>query len=175
MEVSAIFVTCWQVLKSRKLRRETLYILAEWETKLNNHSSAQSGSTETACEPTRKKNSVCTSTRGSRYGEIYTMNALEKALQTNSTPLLLFAALKDLSGENISFLNYVRDWKADWSPSTDRFKVLKQPQVKRLQGEALRRYQFNAAVQIYVTLIFQSTCHSSTEKSLELCSTPPHL
>jgi hypothetical protein len=55
MEVSAIFVTCWQVLKSRKLRRETLYILAEWETKLNNHSSAQSGSTETACEPTRKK------------------------------------------------------------------------------------------------------------------------
>ena len=53
------------------------------------------------------------------------MNALEKALQTNSTSLLLFAALKDFSGENISVLDRVRDWKADWSPSTDRFKVLK--------------------------------------------------
>jgi len=125
MEVLAIMVTCWQVLKSRKLRRETLYILAEWETQRNNHSSARSGSTETACESTRQKITACTSTRGSRRGEIYTMNALEKALQTNSTSLLLFAALKDFSEENISVLDRVRDWKADWSPSTDRFKVLK--------------------------------------------------
>jgi hypothetical protein len=81
------------------------------------------------------------------------MNALEKALQTNPTPLLLFAALKDFSGENISFLNHVRDWKADWSPSTDRFKAPKRSRVKQLDSEALRRHQYNSAVQIYASFV----------------------
>ena len=153
MEASVIFVPCWQVLKSRKLRRETLEILAEWETKRNNGSSARSDSTQTACDSGKQKVTLSTSTGGSRRGEMYTMNALEKALQTNSTPLLLFAALKDFSGENISFLIHVRQWKADWSPLTDRFKVLKKAQAKQLDDGVLRRRQFNAAVQIYASFV----------------------
>ena len=153
MEASVIFVPCWQVMKSRKLRKETLEILAEWETKRKNGSSSRCDSTETACAFGKQKSTPYTSTGSNRRGEMYTLNALEKALQTNPTPLLLFAALKDFSGENISFLIHVREWKADWSPSTDRFKVLKKPQVKQLHDEALRRQQFNAAVQIYASFI----------------------
>jgi hypothetical protein len=153
MEVSVIFVPCWQILKSRKLRRETLEILAEWETKRNINSSMRSHSTETACDPNKHKIAPSASTGGSRRGEMYTMKALEKALQTNPAPLLLFAALKDFSGENISFLKHVRDWKTDWSPPTDRLQVLRKPQVKQLDGEALRRHQFNAAVQIYASFV----------------------
>jgi hypothetical protein len=130
-----------------------LEILAEWETKRNHNSSTWSHSTETACDSSKQKTTPSTSTGGSRRGEMYTMNALEKALQTNPTPLLLFAALKDFSGENISFLNHVRDWKADRTPLVDRFGVLKKPQVKQSAGNALRRHQFNTAVQIYASFV----------------------
>ena len=153
MEASVIFVPCWQVMKGRKLRRETLEILAEWDTKRKTGSSSQCDSTETASDSSKQKVTPSTATGSSRRGEMYTMNALEKALQTNPKPLLLFAALKDFSGENISFLIHVREWKADWSPSTDRFKVLKKPQVQQLHDEALRRQKFNAAVQIYASFI----------------------
>lgn len=84
---------------------------------------------------------------------MYTMHTLEKALQTNSTPLLLFAALRDFSGENISFLNHVREWKANWDPPSDRLNALRRPHQKRLSGETLRRDQFNKAVQIYASFV----------------------
>lgn len=153
MEASVIFVPCWQVVKSRRLRRETLEILAEWETKRNHSTSTRSHSTETACDSSKQKIAPSVRTGGSRRGEIYTMNALEKALQTNPTPLLLFAALKDFSGENISFLNHVRDWKADWTPPTERVRVLKKPHGKRRDDDGLRRRQFTAAAQIYASFV----------------------
>ena len=181
MEASVIFFPCWQVLKSRRLRRETLEILAEWETKRKINSPTRSHSTETACDSSKQKVAPSTGRGGSRRGEIYTMTALEKALQTNPTPLLLFAALKDFSGEKISFLLHVREWKEDWSPSTDCFKVLKKPQEKQLHDEALRRRQFNAAVQIYASLVgvhysdFPINLSFAIGKSWELYSTPPRL
>lgn len=99
---------------------------------------------------------------------MYTMNALETALVKNSTPLLLFAALKDFSGENISFLNHVRDWKAAWNPAMAR----KSAGVK-LEGEALRRHLFNLAVEIYSSFVSMRTSHfpinisSRDQKELE--------
>ena len=84
---------------------------------------------------------------------MYTMNALEKALQTNSTPLLLFAALKDFSGENINFLNHIREWKASWNPPSNRFTALNKTQPRKLEGEVLRRHQFGTAVQIYASCV----------------------
>lgn len=39
------------------------------------------------------------------------MAALENVLKNNPQPLLEFAALKDFSGENISFLSHVAEWK----------------------------------------------------------------
>jgi hypothetical protein len=81
-----------------------------------------------------------------------TMTALENALQTNAIPLLKFAALKDFSYENVSFLTHVADLRRYWfSP-------------KRSTAEH-RRKQFIVATQIYAQFIshkfseFQPTYH----------------
>lgn len=49
-----------------------------------------------------------------RSREIYGMAALEKALVKNPGPLLHFAATKDFTAENITFLTQVRDWRSAW-------------------------------------------------------------
>lgn len=72
----------------------------------------------------------------SRRSDMFTMLALENALRNNSRPLLEFAALKDFSGENISFLSHVADWKRTWTTSS-------------LDPDALRYDQFIQAVRIY--------------------------
>lgn len=90
---------------------------------------------------------------------MYSRQALEKALSTNSAPLLIFAAFKEFSGENISFLNHVRQWKAAWTPPPqNRFSAFPPQNNRRLEGEALRRSQFSLAVEIYLSFI--STSHS---------------
>lgn len=67
---------------------------------------------------------------------MFTMLALENALRNNPRPLLEFAALKDFSGENISFLSHVTDWKRAWITSS-------------LDPKALQYEQFLQAVRIY--------------------------
>lgn len=77
------------------------------------------------------------------------MAALDKALQTNSTPLLLFAALKDFSGENISFLNHVSEWKKVWGDQ--RSSPVRN---ERNDDDASLRYnQFVRAIEIYSSFV----------------------
>src|SRR5271156_3616934 len=99
MEVCVVFIPCFQVFRCRKLRKETLEILAEWEHKRTTSTSSVSQSTLVSRRSLPEKNTSLRSSASLRRGEMYTMTALEKALQTNSTPLLLFAALRDFSGE----------------------------------------------------------------------------
>ena len=88
----------------------------------------------------------------SRKGEILNMTALESAIRTNPQPLLLFAALRDFSGENISFLTKVLDWKRSWSPSSPtRSGFLRRPSVYEINNKALQRQQFKKAVDIYAS------------------------
>ena len=83
---------------------------------------------------------------------MYTMTALESAIRTNPQPLLLFAALKDFSGENISFLTKVLDWKRAWSPSSpSRSGFLRRPSVHEINNKVLQRQQFKQAVDIYAS------------------------
>ena len=160
MQASTIFVPCYQILRTRRLKKETLDIIAEWEKTKDK----SSGSIDSASS----RNATVVSTTSSRRGEMYTMNALETALVKNSTPLLLFAALKDFSGENISFLNHVRDWKAAWNPAPAR-----KPTGVRLEGEALRRHLFSLAVEIYSSFVSMRTSNfpvnlsSADQKELE--------
>ena len=153
MESSIIFIPCWQVIRSRRLRQETLEILAEWEAKRSYGGSNGSDSSRTAVETSPAKNSSSTISAGSRHGEMYTMAALDKALQTNPQPLLTFAALRDFSGENISFLSHVRDWKAIWQLPANRLPLFKKPVVDPTEDKGLRARQFQKAVQIYASLV----------------------
>lgn len=82
------------------------------------------------------------------------MTALEKTLRLNPKRLLLFSALKDFSGENISFLTQVHEWKANWvppSPRTGGFTRKAEPEIR--DEKALRRSQFNLAVHIYSSFV----------------------
>ena len=81
------------------------------------------------------------------------MQALEKALQANPTPLLLFAALKDFSGENIGFLKEVQVWKRDWTSSTGRQGFWHRSDASPETSESLRRRQFERGVQIYSSFV----------------------
>lgn len=82
------------------------------------------------------------------------MTALESAIRTNPQPLLLFAALKDFSGENISFLIKILDWKRGWSPSSpSRSGFLRRPSVHEINNKALQRQQFKKAVDIYAAYV----------------------
>ena len=80
------------------------------------------------------------------------MIALQSALESNPTPLLEFAALKDFSGENVSFLLEVSHWKRTWTTAKGEPQLVSQ--------------QFTRAVQIYSHFI--SLKHS--EFPINICS-----
>lgn len=81
------------------------------------------------------------------------MSALEKTLQLNPTPLLMFSALKDFSGENISFLIHVREWKANWGCESPKSGMGRKQLPVPSDDEALIRYQFQQAVGIYASFV----------------------
>lgn len=151
IEAFLIFVPCWQVVKNHRLQSETLDIIAEWECKNNGNSIGA----ETAQSISRMSHKPSTlSTTSSRRGEMYTMTALESAIRTNPQPLLLFAALKDFSGENISFLTKVLEWKRGWSPSSPtRNGFLRRPSMHEINNKTLQRQQFRKAVNIYTSYV----------------------
>ena len=153
MEASVVFMPCWQVLRNRRLKTETLQIIAEWEEKQRHTGTISSDSTKVGRNSLVSHKPSTTSSGSSRRGEMYTMQALEKALATNSTPLLLFASLKDFSGENIAFLKEVRDWKANWSRSSPKNSFIRKAGDEHQHDEILRRRQFNAGVQIYASFV----------------------
>lgn len=97
----------------------------------------------------------------SRGRDLYTMAALEKALMTNATPLLHFAASKEFTGENIVFLILVRDWRAARSHAQKKYCTV--------TGPALR-YVFNLAVEIFVTSISEKPADFPVSIASKICS-----
>ena len=152
MEASVIFIPCWHIVKNRQLKTETLNIIAEWERKQSSSPSVGSDSTRVTRRSLASQIDSFKSSSSSRRGEMYTMTALEKALETNPTPLLLFSAFKDFSGENIQFLSHIQQWKANWNP-VSKYGLFRKNAAPELTGDALRRQQFNKAVQIYSSFI----------------------
>lgn len=100
-----------------------------------------------------KKPSKSSST-SSRRGEMYTMAALEGAVRTNPHRLLKFAALQDFSGENISFLMKVLDWKRGWSLSSPSgVGFLRKASTCESSNKELQRQQFKTALDIYTSCV----------------------
>lgn len=83
------------------------------------------------------------------------MAALDSCVRTNSQPLLLFAALKDFSGENIAFLTKVLEWKRAWTLSgpARNSGFLKRPSEHETRNKTLRRQQYKSAVNIYASFV----------------------
>lgn len=152
MQGFTIFVPCYQVYKNRRLENDTRQIIAEWEYKKKYGSTHSSDSTQLGSRLSSKLS--VRSVKSNRNPEFYTLNTLEKTLQLNPKPLLLFAALKDFSGENISFLTHVHDWKTDWTvQSPIKANFLKKAEINRQASDRLRRQQFNVALHIYSSFV----------------------
>lgn len=157
-EILLIFVPCWMVLKTHELQKETREAISSWEQR-NKTGTAEPDSVSTSsggavgttlagsiiARSTHSKSSI--NSKSSRRSGMLTMAGLENALRSNSQPLLEFAALKDFSGENVSFLSHVSEWKRSFAtyPGTghsSRPSVTIDPSVQRQR-------QFIRAVRIY--------------------------
>jgi len=148
MEVCAIGFPIFDVIKGNTLRQETLEAIANWERRQAASGFDKDGSISTqdasSAATTLKSASAVTvkstSSFESQRSDMLTMTALENALRTNAVPLLQFAALKDFSGENVSFLTHIANWRRHWfapkSSTADH-----------------RRSQFIAAARIYAHFI----------------------
>ena len=145
MQASVIFVPVFQVFNHRRLATETRDIIAEWEEK-QKYGSVSTSSTKPGHQSVK-------STVSSRQGVLYTMSALDRALKLDPTGLLMFSALRDFSGENISFLIHVRDWKANWSTQSQQSEFLRKHEPIKAYDPALVRRQFQQAVGIYASFV----------------------
>lgn len=142
---------CWQILKNHRLQVETLDIIAEWETK-NNGSSI--GADTVGSNSFASKKPSKSSSASSRRGGLYTMAALDGAIRANPHNLLRFAATKDFSGENISFLMKVLDWRRGWSASSPSgVGFLRKASVCESNNKELKRQQFKKAIDIYTSCV----------------------
>lgn len=82
-------------------------------------------------------------------GAQYSIASFEENLANDPSSLFHFAASKDFSGENIMFLNHVREWKAAWTKDSNTNVFPK--------GDDLRRHLFNVGVEIYAIYVNIST------------------
>ncbi|KAH8642040.1 hypothetical protein IG631_04981 [Alternaria alternata] len=168
MEICTIAFPIVDVLRSNRLRQETLDAIANWEARQAT-ANLEVASTDAPFKSPSEFSSTTTLKSGgevsvgdrsfdSQKSDILTMTALENALRSNAMPLLQFAALKDFSGksfanrcvdkhtnstsigENVSFLTHVSDWRLYWfSPKSSIADH--------------RRKQFLAATRIYAHFI----------------------
>lgn len=149
MEVVVIGFPIAEIFKTHKLRQETLDAIAAWEKRQEMASpdssafsdySAKHGSRSSKSFTIHDYSRTKGSSVNSQRSDLYTMAGLENALRTNPVPLLQFAALRDFSGENISFLTHLADWRCSWLHLTGSTALH-------------RRQQFAVAVQIYALFV----------------------
>ncbi|KAI0472741.1 hypothetical protein GGR56DRAFT_697381 [Xylariaceae sp. FL0804] len=144
IEIFMIFLPCWQVVKTHNLQQETREAIAAWEERNQSAKggirvgdggdggdfdaktistraysrmtlSSSGGAPSTMATTAGRRSTNSRGTLGSHKSGTLTMLALERALSSNPRPLLEFAALKDFSGENVSFLTHVADWRRAWA------------------------------------------------------------
>lgn len=137
MEAVTIFIPCYELVVSRRRRNRILEELQAWNEK------KAAGADELESAVSRSQSEV------SHVPEAYSRKALERCLEEDTSALLRFAAAKEFSGENVIFLNYVRDWKASWtkiSESKPEYDWNHDPQYHRL-------HLFKIAVEIYAVCV----------------------
>lgn len=154
IEIFTVFLPCWEVMRHRSIRKETLDSIARWEQKVkatnSEDKSLKSDTTVVASMISGWKSNTSTSTLNSR-DSILTMGALEHVLERNPAPLQEFSALREFSGENIVFLTSVADWR-NRLPEAMKDGTTQQTKNNR----DIVREHFNRALHIYAEFISTS-------------------
>lgn len=144
MEAVTIFIPCYELIVSRRQRDRTFRAIEAWSKR------KQAGVADESDSGTwQSERSAASSSARSTRSELYSRKALEKCLAEDTNQLLQFAASKEFSGENIIFLNYVRDWKAAWV----RVNAMKPGYDWEQDPESQRLHLYKVAVEIYASCI----------------------
>lgn len=134
IEISSIFLPCWQAIRHQALQQETLDIIAAWESRNTTLDSNSLGAAtlrkkarheSSFFEKATKWSASTSSTTWSDNSSLLNMSALERTLDSNPGPLRDFSALNDFSGENIAFLEAVAEWKSTFSTENVRNQFIR--------------------------------------------------
>ncbi|KAI9809665.1 MAG: hypothetical protein M1825_000097 [Sarcosagium campestre] len=155
MEFVSIFFPLLEIWESRRSRGLSLVELSKWE-KAAYIDSLKSGLVG--------RNSSIDYEAPLSKADMYNMQALERTLATNATPLLQFAATKEFTGENIIFLTQVRDWKRIWRQTRLDFGFISPETRSRLYKHAAEIFQSTVCLQ---TAQFPVNIESRIYQSLE--------
>ncbi|KAJ5087265.1 hypothetical protein N7456_010881 [Penicillium angulare] len=139
MEAVTIFFPLYEVLISRRRKAHMLEQIQVWNDKRASKID----------EPDSRISTSQSEISGHHVPEIYSRDAMEQCLLEDPGTLLRFAAAKEFSGENIIFLNYVRDWKAWWAKigeSQLEYDWAQDP-------ENHRQHMFKIAVEIHASCV----------------------
>ena len=166
-----LLIPCYQVYRHHTLKTETLAVIADWEAKNKAFGSVDTDSTKInspsqtsfkACDESEKGiirpksfKSYGNISVSSKKSQMYTMTALEHAIKWNPVTLQKFAALKDFSGENISFLTHLQAWKKTWAKQDREKYSCKLPSEREAESRSdeLLRGQFNRAIKLYAAFV----------------------
>lgn len=112
-EIFTIFVPCFLVIRQKVQSRKAAATNAKWETS-SDLTLTTSAPDWTMMSHLGKKHSL-ESMKEDSTGYLLTLAALNRVLDDDPGPLQEFSALRDFSGENISFLTRVACWKSSWA------------------------------------------------------------
>lgn len=138
-----IFFPCYELATSSPHRMHIAVALRAWLNRTQGEIKSDAGSA-------RSRRSVTSNSNNNYVDDMYSKSAFDKCLAEDSRPLFRFAASKEFSGENIMFLDAVRDWKASWATLSDR---LGQGYNWDLDPSGHQLHLFRRAVGIYVTCV----------------------
>lgn len=155
------------MFRHQALRTETLNAISSWEAKNKDFGSLDSDSTKVDSPTAPSFRTLIGSEKGvqhvksfesiksPRKSHLYQMLALENALKWNPQPLQNFAAHKDFSGENISFLTHLSEWRKSWVQQNrnSSHKSLKAASEETLSPDNQLRERFNRALKLYVAFV----------------------
>ncbi|KAI9716813.1 MAG: hypothetical protein M1812_005153 [Candelaria pacifica] len=135
MEFVTLYFPLMEAYQNKGFQQSTLAAIEDWEQKRTHAVGAgtfESGSTA-------RNSTVADSTLSKKKNDMYSMQALEKALELNAAELLKFAAMKEFTGENIVFLTQVRDFKSSWERSIKKGTLTSE----------MKRHLYNIAYDIF--------------------------
>jgi hypothetical protein len=165
IEISTIFLPCYRVFKWRNLYQQTNHVVGLWESQklrsrsptdsstlasywVKDHSHCLTPKTSTRSLIEHPKLPLSQNPNNSKRKAISNLQALEHCLQLNPEPLQRFAALKHFSGENISFLTTVSEWRRNWKMRLQFSQTLTSEEC------AIHRLNFyNEAIRIYASYV----------------------
>ncbi|KAI9697401.1 MAG: hypothetical protein M1836_004679 [Candelina mexicana] len=135
MEFVTLYFPLMEAFQNKGFQQSTLAAIEDWERKRTNIGGVDSLESES----TARNSTVADSTLSKKKNDMYSMQALEKALELNAAELLKFAAMKEFTGENIVFLTQVRDFKSSWDRSIKKGTL----------DSDMKRHLYNIAYDIF--------------------------